>query len=57
MNQFKISTRLNLLIGFLSLLLIGIGLVGLFGIAQSNDSLKSVYNERVVPLAHLSEVN
>ena len=57
MNQFKISTRLSLMIGFLSLLLIGIGLVGLFGISQSNAALKSVYDERVVPLERLSEIN
>ena len=57
MKNFKVSTRLNLLIGFLSLLLIGIGAVGLFGISKSNDSLKSVYEERVVPLDQLSEIN
>jgi methyl-accepting chemotaxis protein-1 (serine sensor receptor) len=57
MNKIKISTRLNLLIGFLSLLLVGIGAIGLFGIAKANDSLKSVYEDRVVPLDQLSEIN
>ncbi len=57
MHKLKISTRVNLLIGFLSLVLIGIGIIGLFGISISNDSLKSVYQERVVPLDQLSEIN
>ena len=57
MNNLKISTRLTLLIGFLSILLIGIGTIGLFGISKSNESLKSIYEERVVPLDQLSEIN
>jgi methyl-accepting chemotaxis protein-1 (serine sensor receptor) len=41
----------------LSVLLVGIGGVGLFGISKSNASLKSVYEERTVRLEHLAEVN
>lgn len=57
MNKLKISTRLTLLISVLSVLLIGIGAIGLFGISQSNDALKSVYEERSVPMAQLGEID
>ncbi len=57
MNQFKISTRLMFLVGLVSLLLIGIGAQGLWGISQSNAAYKSLYEDRMVPLAQLSEIN
>jgi methyl-accepting chemotaxis protein len=56
LNHFKISTRLIMLIGILSALLIAIGSIGLFGISQSNDALKSVYENNTVPMGQLSEV-
>ena len=57
MNNLKISTRLIILIGLMSALLIGIGSLGLFGIGQSNEGLKTVYEDRVVPLAQLGEID
>jgi len=57
MNNFKISTRLTVLIGLLSALLVAIGSIGLYGISQSNASLKTVYEDRTVALEHLAEVN
>jgi len=57
MNNFKISTRLAALIGILSLLLISIGSIGLFGIGQSNDALKTVYEDRVVAMGQLEQVS
>jgi methyl-accepting chemotaxis protein len=56
MNNFKISTRLVILVGILSALLIAIGSVGLFGIGQSNDALKTVYEDRTVPMAQIAEI-
>ena len=56
MNNFKISTRLIILIGILSALLIAIGSIGLFGIHQSNDALKSVYEDRTVPMGQLANI-
>ena len=56
-NQFKISTRLMFLVGLVSLLLIGMGAQGLWSIGQSNTAYKSLYEERMVPLAQLSEIN
>jgi methyl-accepting chemotaxis protein len=56
MNNFKISTRLSMLIGILSALLIAIGSVGLFGIGQSNAALKSVYEDRTLPVGQLGDI-
>ncbi|HWH82265.1 MAG TPA: methyl-accepting chemotaxis protein [Burkholderiaceae bacterium] len=56
MNNLKVSTRLIMLIGVLSMLLVAIGGLGLFGISQSNDALKSVYEDRTVPAARLGEI-
>ena len=53
----KISTRLTILIGSLSLLLIVIGALGLYGILRSNDSLKTVYEDRTVPMAQIADIN
>jgi len=56
MNNLKVSTRMLLLIGVLSILLLGQGALGLFGIGQSDDALKSVYQDRTVPAAQLGEM-
>jgi len=56
LNNFKISTRLSILIGILSVLLIAIGSMGLFGISQTNDALKSVYEDRLVPTGQIAEI-
>jgi methyl-accepting chemotaxis protein-1 (serine sensor receptor) len=57
MNKLMISTRLNLLIGLMSLLLLLLGGLGLFGTARTNDALKTVYEDRIVPLEQLGEIN
>ena len=56
MNNFKISTRLITLLGVLSLLLVAIGGMGLFGISASNDALRTVYEDRTVPMGQLAEI-
>ena len=57
MNQFKISTRLVMLIGILSVLLLGIGGLGLMGINRSNQALQTVYEDRTVPTTQIAELN
>ena len=57
MNNLKISTRLLILIGSLSLLLITIGAIGLYGINSANNALKTVYEDRTVPMAQIAEIN
>ena len=56
MKNLKISTRLMLLIGTLAILLMAIGLTGLSGISQSNAALKSVYEDRTIPMGQLGDV-
>ncbi|MHB8950885.1 MAG: Tar ligand binding domain-containing protein, partial [Rhodoferax sp.] len=56
MNNLKISTRLIMLIGILSVLLIAIGSLGLFGISQSNAALQAVYEDRTVPMGQIADI-
>lgn len=56
MNQLKVSTRLLLLTGVLIALLLAVGSMGWYGIAQSNAALKTVYEDRTVPAAQLGEI-
>jgi aerotaxis receptor len=47
------------LVGIFATLILGIALVGgagLLGMAQSNESLRTVYEDRVVPLSQLGEI-
>jgi len=57
MKNLKVSTRLTMLIGVLSLLIAGIGLFGLYGISQSNAALKTVYEDRTVALGQLGQID
>ena len=56
MNQLKISTRLLILVAVLSVMLVGGAAMGLFGITKGTDALKSVYQNRTVPMGQLSEI-
>ena len=57
MHNLRISTRLLILISTLSTLLIGIGMLGLFGISHSNETLKTVYEDRTIPSGIMAEAN
>ncbi len=57
LNNLRISTRLFLLIGFLSILLIGVGFMGLRGMAAANEGMATVYSDRVVPLKQLNAIS
>ena len=56
MSNLKISTRLLILIGLLSALLIAIGSIGLFGISKTNDALRSVYEDRTVHTGQIAQI-
>ena len=43
LNNMTIKSRLVFVIGLLSLLLVGVGGLGLYGINKSNESLRGVY--------------
>ncbi|MDV6342125.1 Tar ligand binding domain-containing protein [Nitrosomonas sp. Is24] len=55
-NNMTIKSRLMFVISMLSLLLIGIGSLGLYGINQSNVGLKSVYEDRTVTAVMLGKI-
>lgn len=56
LSNLKISTRLWLLIGVMSALLVAVGGVGLFGIGKSNDALKTVYEDRTVAAGQIADI-
>ena len=55
--KMKISSRILLLVGLLSALLVAIGSLGLYGIEKSNASLKTVYEDRTVPAVDLGQID
>ena len=55
-NNMTIKSRLIFVISMLSLLLVGVGSLGLFGINQSNSGFKSVYEDRLVPSVQLGSI-
>ncbi|MBX3618027.1 methyl-accepting chemotaxis protein [Nitrosomonas sp.] len=55
-NNMTIKSSLALVIGLLSILLLGIGSLGMMGLNQTNDSFKGVYEDRAVPLGDLALV-
>jgi methyl-accepting chemotaxis protein-1 (serine sensor receptor) len=57
MNQLKISTRILLMLSVLAALLLFVGLLGLYGMGQSNDRMRSIYEDRAVPLKQLGDIN
>ena len=56
MNQSTISFKLGLLVGLMSLLLLAIGSIGLYGMSKSGQALEVVYAERTVPITQLAEI-
>lgn len=56
LSNMTIKSRLILVIGMLSVLLIGVGSLGVYGLNQTNGSFKGVYEDRAVPLGDLGLV-
>jgi len=57
LNELKVSTRLTVLVGCLSLGLVVIGLFGLWGMGNSNASLKTVYEDRTIPMGQIAQID
>ena len=53
LNNMKISTRLIVLLVALLVLAIVVGGMGLFGMSKANEGLRTVYEDRTVPLMDL----
>ena len=56
MKNLKISVRLYMLIAVMSTIMLALGLFGLRGLDQTNAGLKTVYEDRTVPLGTLSDI-
>ena len=52
-----LKARLTLVIGLITLLAVGIGVLGLVGMAKANDGLKTVYDNRTVALEQISRID
>ncbi len=55
--NMTLKVRLSAVIGFLSLLSIGIGLLGLYGMNQANEGLRVVYKDRTMALERISRID
>ncbi|MDM8348655.1 methyl-accepting chemotaxis protein [Pseudomonas sp. sp1636] len=56
LNNFSIKTRLIALIGFLALLMVVIGVIGLKGMFNSNESLNDVYRDQLVSTGRIGQI-
>ncbi|MHB1093203.1 methyl-accepting chemotaxis protein [Thiobacillus sp.] len=56
-GNLTIKSRLVFVIGFMSVLLVGIGILGLTSLSSTNDDLKSVYEDRTVALGQLASIS
>lgn len=56
MNRFKISTRVALMAGALSLVVLVMGLMGLWGTAQANAALRVLYEERLTATQQIGQI-
>ncbi|NDY96240.1 methyl-accepting chemotaxis protein [Wenzhouxiangella limi] len=55
-KNLSVKIKLSILIGFLSVLLVGIGAVGLFGMGETVQGLQTVYEDRAIPIADLGDI-
>ena len=55
-KNLTIKSRLIFTLSFLVAFLVGIEMLGLFGMSKANDGLKTVYEDRVIPLGQLVHI-
>lgn len=55
-KNVTLGTRIVVFILLLSTVILGIGGLGLRGIVQNNESLKSVYADRIIPMEQISTI-
>ena len=56
MKNIGLKTRLIIVIGFLALLMIGVGLLGYKGLSDGERALETTYSDQVLPLIQLKAV-
>jgi methyl-accepting chemotaxis protein len=60
LNMFKklnVKQRLIAVLGLLSVLLLGVGLYGLYGISKANEAARTIYEDRLVALEQLTHID
>lgn len=57
LRKMSIKTKLITLVAILSFIALGLGIYGLNGIKATEEGLKTVYNDRVIPLEQLKQVS
>ncbi len=55
--NMRIGARLALLMFTLSVLIVGVGVIGLRGIGQTNRGVETLYQDRIVPLRQLKAIS
>src|SRR3990167_1182436 len=55
-KNLTIKARLIFVLSFLSILLLGIGLAGLYGMSETDEELRTVYEDRLIPLGQMGEI-
>ncbi|MFC7514166.1 methyl-accepting chemotaxis protein [Herbaspirillum sp. GCM10030257] len=56
LKNLTIKSRLVFVISFLSLLLVGSGVVGVSSLSSANNSLRTIYDDRMVPISQLNQI-
>ena len=57
LNNYKIGTRLTLLLVVLSALLVAVGAFGLVTLSKANETMQQIYTDRLIPTHQLDEIN
>ncbi|MGZ5016786.1 MAG: methyl-accepting chemotaxis protein [Methylobacter sp.] len=55
-KNFTINSRLATVIAIMSILLLMVGGLGMFGMSKANDGLRSVYEDRTVPMNQIATI-
>jgi methyl-accepting chemotaxis protein-1 (serine sensor receptor) len=56
LKNLTVKSRLIFVIGFMSALLLGIGIFGLYGMSTANEGLRTVYEDRTIALGQLDVI-
>jgi methyl-accepting chemotaxis protein-1 (serine sensor receptor) len=56
LNHLKISTRLFMMLGAMSVLLVAGAAMGLYGISRANAALEDVYERSTVPVSRMADI-
>ncbi|MEI8168945.1 MAG: methyl-accepting chemotaxis protein, partial [Rhodoferax sp.] len=57
LNNYKIGTRLTVLLAVLSALLVAVGAFGLATLSKADETMHLIYSDRMVPTHQLDEIN